>query len=244
MTTHGLTRPPRMRLADAAHQSLRLAIIEGKLAMGERLTEAHIAEELGMSRAPVREAIQRLAAEGLVSVEPHLGAQVLDLSLEDIVDLHNLRLGLETTALRLFLARGSSAKPLRTHLNEMKAAAAKKDAGRLINAELDWHRSINVGSGNQLIARMFGELEGRILLATSLEDRVLRVITPAGNSHSHLSYVVEEHEQIISAIEEGRNGEAQALFEKHFLSTVALLLQRLGGDPSLLLEPMSGTSTN
>lgn len=230
-----------MRLGDSAYQALRRSIIDGSLSMGEQLVETHIAEELRMSRAPVREAIKRLAVEGLVVQEPHLRARVLDLTAEDIADLHNVRLGLETTALRLFLARDGSTEPLRAHIAEMKAAAKEGDVDAVVTAELAWHRHINEGSGNRLLVRMFEDFEGRVVLAASLEDRIMNGPSGDGSSSTHLDFVVREHEAIVDAIDEGRHDAAVMLFEQHFASTVPALLERLGGDVSSLLGPMSGT---
>lgn len=131
----------RDRLADQAHGAIREAIITGKFDTGERLIETRLAADLGMSRAPVREAIQRLAEEGLVTEHPHQGTFVTILTADDVVDFYNVRLGIETTAVRLFMRRACSTEPLRAKIQTMPRAAARRDANSVVRAELEFHES-------------------------------------------------------------------------------------------------------
>ncbi len=149
----------RDRLADQAHAATREAIITGQFDTGERLIETRLAADLGMSRAPIREAIQRLAEEGLVTERPHQGTFVTVLTADDVVDLYNVRLGIETTAVRLFMRRGCSTEPLRAKIEAMSRAAARRDANSVVRAELEFHRMICEGSANDLLVRLFSEQE-------------------------------------------------------------------------------------
>ena len=241
MSGHELAPVSRkgLRLADLAYQAVRHSIIDGSLAMGERLKETEIAAQLQISRSPVREAIQRLISEGLVVQEPHFGARVLELTAEDVADLYNVRLGLETTALRLLFVRGAETETLESLVSEMKSAAEAGDVEGVVTAELGWHRCIVESSRSELLKHMFRELEGRFSLAAFLEDRMVHSDSSDGALAAHLNYVVTEHELITEALQAGQHDKAIVLFEQHFLSTVAPLLKQLGGDPSMLLEPMS-----
>ncbi|MEU4454486.1 GntR family transcriptional regulator [Nocardioides sp. NPDC023903] len=244
MPSKPLAPVARLRLADLAYQALRRSIIDGSLEMGERLKETEIAEELQMSRAPVREAIQRLAGEGLVVREAHLGAQVLKVTAEDVADLYNVRLSLETAALRLYLANGVDKAPLSQLMDDMKSAAANADVDGVVAAELNWHRHIVEASGSALIRRIFGELEGRVSLVAFLEDRLLHSSSSKDMLSTELGFIVSEHDAISEAIIAADDETAVALFERHFHSTVIDLLKELGGDPSLLLEPMSDSAVS
>mgnify|MGYP002733969358 FL=1 len=82
-------------LRDVVFESLREAILEGKLSPGQRLMEVQLAEQLGVSRTPVREAIRKLELEGLVVMLPRKGAYVADISLKDLVDVLEIRASLE-----------------------------------------------------------------------------------------------------------------------------------------------------
>lgn len=93
--------------ASPAYEQIRQAIVEGQYAPGQRLIEQRIAEELQLSRTPVREALHRLEAEGLVQSEPNRGAVVRALSLDDIADIYGLRARLEGYAAELAAQRAT-----------------------------------------------------------------------------------------------------------------------------------------
>lgn len=222
----------RDRLADQAHAAIREAIVTGEFASGERLIETQLAADLGMSRAPIREAIQRLAEEGLVTEHPHQGTFVTVLAADDVVDFYNVRLGIETTAVRLFMRRGCSTEPLRAKIEAMSRAAARKDARSVVRAELGFHRIICEGSANDLLLRLFSEQEGRLMLVMGLDDAGFEA----------LDDVAAEHEPLVDAIESGSAEEAVAVMEEHVVSTVPELIARLGGDHAGLLEPLRFTA--
>jgi DNA-binding GntR family transcriptional regulator len=225
----GLLKPVhRDRLADQAHTAIRAAIVAADFRMGERLVETQLAADLQMSRAPVREALQRLVKEGLVTDQAHQGTFVTTLSAPDVVDFYNVRVGLETTALRLFMAHGQATEPLRRRIATMQQGAERDDIEAVVSAELDFHRVICQGSGNALLLRLFGELEGRLMLVMGLDD--------AGFEQLH--DIAAEHEPVVGAIESGDPAVAARVMEEHILSTVPELIGRLGGDPGGLLRPL------
>lgn len=94
---------------DAVTQALRQAILAGSLVGGQILRQENLANQLGVSRLPVREAIRQLNSEGLVQITAHRGAVVVALSADDIREIYDIRVGLETTALRLALPHLSPA---------------------------------------------------------------------------------------------------------------------------------------
>ena len=94
-------------LRELVFESLREAIIQGKLGPGERLMEIQLAEEMGVSRTPVREAIRKLELEGLVVMIPRKGAYVAGLSLKDIADVFEIRRALEGLAAELASERAT-----------------------------------------------------------------------------------------------------------------------------------------
>ena len=85
-------------LRDVVFNTLRQAILKGELAPGERLMEIQLAEKLGVSRTPIREAIRKLEKEGLVTIEPRKGAYASDISIKDMVDVLEVRQYLESLA--------------------------------------------------------------------------------------------------------------------------------------------------
>ena len=95
-------------LRDVVFENLREAILEGELKPGQRLMEVQLAEQLGVSRTPVREAIRKLELEGLVIMLPRKGAYVANMSLKDIIDVLEIRASLEGLAASLAAQRMSS----------------------------------------------------------------------------------------------------------------------------------------
>jgi DNA-binding GntR family transcriptional regulator len=219
----------RHRLTDLAHSAIRESIVSGGFAMGERLVETQLASQLGMSRAPIREALQRLAKEGLVVEHAHQGTFVAELSGEDVVDIYNVRLGLEITALRLFMKNGLKTDSLRDRIEQMQRAADREDIAGVVRAELDFHRQIAVGAQNAVLMSLFTELEGRLMLVIAIDDAAF----------TRLHDIAAEHVPVVEAIEEGDELKAIAVFEDHLVSTVGQALERLGNDGSALLAPIA-----
>jgi DNA-binding GntR family transcriptional regulator len=216
----------RARLADLAYDSIRELIVSGRAQMGDRLVETQLSESLGISRAPIREALERLAGEGLVEGSAHHGAYITSLTAQDVVDLYNVRLGLETAALRLFMANDASTAWLHDAVRRMEKAARAGDRTRLVRAELDFHRHIGDGSGNALIIRLYASLEGRLLLALALDDAL----------YERLGDVALEHVPVVEAIESGDPDHATRTLQAHIVSTVGALLERLEGRRGALLD--------
>lgn len=217
----------RARLADLAYDAIRESIVSGGFAMGERLVEMQLASDLAMSRAPIREALRQLSSEGIVVERAHQGTFVAELTAADVVDLYNVRVGLEVTALRLFLKRGESTDQLRAWVAKMEQAAGRRDMSGVVRAEFEFHRHIVDRAGNAVLKELFTGLEGRLMLALALDDA----------SFAQLEDVASEHVPVIDAIEAGDVMHAVRVFQQHLLSTVGEAIERLGGERAMLLEP-------
>lgn len=116
--------------SEQAYQQVRAAIVENRYPPGSRLVEARIAEDLGLSRTPVREALRRLEAEGLVLSEPNRGAMVRPLSETEVVDLYGLRIRLESYAAEVAAERATEEElaALFEAVEEFSAARKAKNA--------------------------------------------------------------------------------------------------------------------
>lgn len=187
--------------------------------MGSRLNEVRLAADLGVSRAPVREALQRLAEEGLVVERPHLGAIVRELDASSIVDLYTVRAAIESLAIRLATARGMGTKQLRDLITRMGAAARAANATLVARHELEFHAAITNECGNPLLIGIFHALEGQVLMGLALDD--------AG--YPDLREVAREHEPLVKVIESGDSELAATMMRDHILSTLGSLVARLGG---------------
>lgn len=220
-----LAPAPRNRLVDIAYERLRAGIIDGSLEMGSRLKEAHLAAELQVSRGPVKLAIQRLVEEGLVDERPHQGAVVREIDGATIVDLYNVRVGLERVAFGLAAKRGMDTSNLKQHTELIREAAKKSDAVAVARHEWAFHTEVFEQCGNVILTQLFHGLEGRILMALALDDAGFET----------LSDVAGEYDSLTAAIESGDEDTAMDAVQRYIVSTVAPVVAGLGGDPDLLL---------
>jgi DNA-binding GntR family transcriptional regulator len=228
-------RVERRKLTDLAYDAVKGAILSGQLAMGERLVETRLAADLGMSRGPLREALQRLAKEGLVVERPHQGVIVAPLSAQDVADLYNVRLGLETVAVRLFVLRKGSTRELRQAIARMQRAVNSGDTETFVQADLDFHRHISQQSGNARLQRMFEDLQGP-----------LQMIIALGDLHERLDAVAAAHAAIVDALERGDERQAVALSEAGIMSGVREFVAEMqegdaGASQLQVLTPSTGT---
>ncbi|MEV6103749.1 GntR family transcriptional regulator [Streptomyces sp. NPDC051940] len=191
---------------DRAEQTLRAAILSGAHPPGSRLRERELSEALGFSRIPVREALTRLASDGLVELSPRRGASVRRLTLRDVDELFDLRLSLEVFATRRAAevsAAGGSTKELRRRMLRAEDATRRGDATRIPAANTALHAEIVAMTGNRLL---------RTTLQPSL-GLVQWVFTLTGDRDPRVQCA--EHQEICAAIEAGKPDLAAALAYTH-----------------------------
>ncbi|MCR4427233.1 MAG: GntR family transcriptional regulator [Firmicutes bacterium] len=126
----------------SVYDSLKSAIIQARLSPGQKLVTAKIAEELGVSRMPVREAIQRLEAEGFVTVKPFRGAEVTQLSWQDIREIYDIRMVLEGYAMKLAMSQPLERKieALESLLRTAKEKVASGDLAEIEEIDDKFHK--------------------------------------------------------------------------------------------------------
>lgn len=128
-------------LTDLAYNRLREGIVAGELKLGEQVSEAQLAQRMGISKTPVREALVRLKMEGLVDIYPQRGTFVFKLTPEQVGQLCRYRAMIEIAALR----EAATTQPkelmarMRKHIDEMKAAEAVNDLDRLSRIDMNFH---------------------------------------------------------------------------------------------------------
>jgi DNA-binding GntR family transcriptional regulator len=160
-------RPLRDKVVD----ELRRRIIDGVYEPGDRLTEERLADDFGVSRNPVREAIRVLEAEGFLHAQPRRGAVVASLSVRDVEDLFDVRLSLETLAATLAAERaGTSGAALEKLLARAKTTKRTADLAAL---NTRFHSEICALAGNALLTGLMESLHGRLqwVYGQSLETR-------------------------------------------------------------------------
>jgi DNA-binding GntR family transcriptional regulator len=222
----------------AAYAHIRREIVEGRYRPGQRLIEQRIAEQFSLSRTPVREALRRLEAEGLVLSEPNRGAVVRTLSTADVSDLYGLRARLEAYAAELAAERIDA-----TNLDELDAgidAFALALSATSLDA-VDRVRAVDTANSRihgAIMAAAKHERLSRLLERTTdvpLVFQAFRQYDRAQTERSHLF-----HQLIRDAIVGGDGGRASALMHEHVLQGRDVLLAHLaatdGGEVADLFE--------
>lgn len=184
--------PEHGNSTDAVADALREAILDGAIAPGTWLREDSIARELGVSRTPVREALRRVADEGLVTKTAHSGSIVASLSFDDILALYVIRGELEALAARLAAERRPEGlvEDLRRVHEEMAASVASGNLSSLPDLNLEFHRKIRMAAGNSYLERFLLQVEHAV--------RRLRESTLA--TQSRAEEAAREHHAILDAI--------------------------------------------
>lgn len=151
-------------LRDEVFNTLREKILKGVLKPGERLMEIHLADQLGVSRTPIREAIRMLELEGLVKMVPRKGAQVAKISREDLQDVLEVRKALDTLAVKLACERITEEEIVRLKEAEdaFEKALASEDATEIAEADVAFHDVIQAASKNKRLKNMISNLAERI----------------------------------------------------------------------------------
>jgi len=187
-------KPHSMRF-DVLRQ-LRNAILGGTYKPGERLNESEIAREMGISRGPVREAIQALQQEGLVQTEHWRGSYVVEVDPGSFRELVDLRILLETHAAKIATARSTPAgyEELDAIIERMRAAGRAGDVDGVVDNDLAFHHKICELSGNELLLQAWEKLAGRLRLAILLS--IERGYYDAGA-------MVETHPPVLEAMKDG-----------------------------------------
>ena len=147
----------RVLIRDQLLEQLREMILVGELSSGERLVEMKIAKAANVSQAPVREAIQALAREGLVAMRDHKGATVTPFSVDDMFEVFEVRGTIESLAVRKALEHISedALETLQASYDAMKAAAEDEDWRALVDADIQFHRTVVVLSGHELLLKLW-----------------------------------------------------------------------------------------
>ncbi len=192
--------------ASVAHV-LRNAILDGTLMPGSQLRETHLAADLGVSRAPLREALGILADEGLVEKIPYRGAFVAEVSAEGIAEIASLRKRLEPYAIELALPRltGSSRIKVTRALEDTMVGADNNDPTATIDAHMSFHRAFYELSGHRLLLDLWKSWETQLQLFFSADHQ----------SFADLHDVVAEHDRLLKIIDTHDLAAISAEIDRH-----------------------------
>lgn len=206
-------------LAEDIIDHLREAIYEGHLAPNERLREEVLASALGLSRGPVREALAQLEREGLVIREPHRGATVARLSIDDLDEVHSLRLALEQLAVIEAMRKGHAGylDEMQTVIDEMDACL-ERGITTQEGASLDirFHEIIVQASDHKRLYNMWSMLRPQIhifLLSRNVVDADFR------------DFIVPDHQDLLDVMRTGDEEEALVQLREHLKGAYERILR-------------------
>jgi DNA-binding GntR family transcriptional regulator len=191
-------------LREQIKDELLRRILEGEYPPGERIVETRVAQEFGVSQAPVREALRELESLRLVDSEPHRGVRVRQVTTEELLEIYPVRAALEEVAARDATRnlKGDVAD-LEAELDAMLAAAEANDLNDHAIHDVRFHRLIVEASGNRTLQELWD----------SLRVHARTAITPMGVDD--MQAVAESHRPVLEAIRSGRPAEAGKVLRRH-----------------------------
>lgn len=222
MTRRGELGPvSRESTAALIARQLRSAIMYGSLAPGSQLGEAELSAQLGVSRGPLREAMQRLVQEGLLRSERNRGLFVITLDANDVRDIYTARAAIERAAVSVILRRDRQVPVDRlaeVH-RRMVEAAEQEDRAALSDADLAFHEALVAAADSPRLQRMHQTL--------LVESRMC--ITALEQTDRPLGEAVDEHGAILAALREGNRRKLDRVIEAHMDDA----LRRLAPEPDV-----------
>lgn len=203
-------------LREVVCETLRDAVRRGVLQPGERLMEIQLAEELGVSRTPVREAIRKLEMEGYVIMMPRRGTYVADLSIRDVNEVFEIRTSLESLASGLAAERitEDELEKLQRLLVEIGAHIKNGDMESIVRTDTEFHDLLYQASRNK---RLVG-------IISNLREQLTRFRTTSMSYPGRLKATLEEHRNIVEAIAQGDEKAARKAAEHHMEKSEQTLL--------------------
>lgn len=206
-------------LRDVVFNTLRQAILIGELKPGERLMEIHLADRLGVSRTPIREAIRKLELEGLVVMIPRKGAQVAKITEKNLKDVLEVRRALDMLAVRLACERMTSEdkEELRKACDEFAKVVKANDTKEITEADVLFHDIILKSTGNDRLLQ----------LVNNLAEQMYRYRLEYIKDSAYHNRLVQEHEAIYQAIVDKDAEKAAAAVVLHIDNQEKTIIEHL-----------------
>ena len=195
-------------LRDVVFNTLRQAILRGELKPGERLMEVQLANKLGVSRTPIREAIRKLELEGLVLMLPRKGAEVADITVKSLMDVLEVRKALEELAVQLCCDKitGKEIEELHRAADDFRRILkTSDDVTEIAEADVRFHDIIYLATGNQKL----------IQILNNLREQMYRYRVECIKRKESHPILIAEHEEIIRRIENKEKKEAADIVCRH-----------------------------
>jgi DNA-binding GntR family transcriptional regulator len=222
MSLSDLKKISRESVASQVYEHIKMSIIDGVLPPGTHLIEKTIAETMGTSRGPVREALRQLEADGLVESKINVGTFVRSFSVGEIEELYTARIVLEA-----YIAHLAAEKMTQDRVPELQGAltatieaARRGDFHETIEADFGFHRTIWEIADHGIINDMLGRLEVRIRMFISLQASLFESLYTS----------IQDHNLIFEAIVGGHSELAEGLMHTHIQNAGLLVVEKMKKD--------------
>jgi DNA-binding GntR family transcriptional regulator len=224
----GLAAVSRQSMRETAYLQIKEAIVRGVLPPGERLLETELADQLGISRSRVREALAKLEREGLITVSSFRGTWVSGLEAQDVDEIYTARILIEPWAARTVAALRDPdvLSRLRSDVDRMQRALEIGDVYELTEADHEFHVDMVRGTGNRRLSD----------IASQMLDFVWRTTPAAYRSPEVAAKIVDEHVRTLDIVASGDPDGAEESV-RHHLEVGRELTLKIVGQPELLHQP-------
>jgi len=221
VSSHQQSTPPLIKsaaqLRELAYAQIKQRIISCEFRPGDAINEAQLAALLGLGRTPIHQALHRLEVEGMVTIMPRKGVMVTALSLNDVLDMIEVRVSNEQLCIKLAVERAhdTDIKAMRDILERTPQLLADHDEPGLMTLDLQFHMSISAAAHNRVLAE----------LLRNLHEKQARFwyLTLSENHHSQRIY--DEHMHILEAVEQ-RDGDAAVAAIHHHIDDFRRAIMR------------------
>jgi len=206
-------------LRELVCENIRQAIIDGTLSPGERLMEIQLADEMGVSRTPVREAIRKLELEGFVVMIPRRGTYVADISIKDITEIYEIRISLDVLAAGLAAERitDEELEKLNSYLIEIAKYVPTMDLDKIVELDTAFHDVLYNASRNERLCSIIGNLREQL---TGIRGRSM-------SYPGRLVETMDEHRALLDSIAARDVERAQRAARVHLENAEQTLMRSL-----------------
>ena len=210
----------KAKFSDQASKYIRDLIVNKELKSGDRIVETKIAKQLGISQAPVREALRELEGMGVVEIKPYIGCVVLPLSKKKLLQVYTLRSILECQAIcdGLELITKTDISAMEEKINEMKKDAETGDSVLLVEHDVEFHEILVKSADNEMLEKMW-----RLVGATQWSNITVM-------SYPDLKYFANSHNVILNNVKKGDADAVKQELERHFLNAANIVVHHMSDD--------------
>jgi len=202
-------------LTNLAYKSIKEYVLDGRLDEGSRVTEEFLSTQLGISKSPIREALNRLETEGLIRIEPRKGAYLRRPSSQEVKELYDLREALETHVVRIAQVTPVLLAEFRLSLKRQRAFLKANNRIHYVEEDLHFHSVLAQASGNAHLCAVLKNIENQIWLSHRNSYDLSSAKAPG------------YHESIVDALEAGDRKKAEADMRDHIRTVKRYLVEFL-----------------